>query len=119
MVWRSTTRVPLRFPGAKSQSEQLGYLQIAKALLPGSQTKRPVTLAELLLEHLPQEPLERALFLKRFVSQVSGRIVALDEFMNQPRVATLRTRCQRLLVEILPCEVLEGIAERQRLSAHA
>jgi Fe-S-cluster containining protein len=87
LVWRDDA--PIDVAAFEDASTRPAFLRLTKRLLPRSQRTSPTALGALLIEHAPQDFLERTLFLKRVAKLVAGKLVPP---MTRARAARMSQR---------------------------
>jgi Fe-S-cluster containining protein len=78
VVWRAGEMIDVRWGRATRYLEP--YVRLVKTLLPGVQRERRWPLWRVLCEHLPQQELDRAMFLRMVARQIVNHLVPIDDF---------------------------------------
>ena len=95
MVWReSVPIVPVTFDLPTLRPR---FWQLARGLLPEVQAKKQLTLGTLLLAFTPNDPIERAIFLRQTARRLAEDIVPIASSRKSARQAAIRTRVQSKL----------------------
>ena len=76
VTWRADTEINLTCQGP--DDHRLRYIRVAKALLPACQRKSSTSLAEIIADQLPQDPVDRIVFLKRLATRLAGCITTSE-----------------------------------------
>src|SRR5438477_10977126 len=76
MTWATDVRIETdHFVDAASR---MAFVRVAKALLPSIQRLRRQGLANVLLDHCPQDALQRIVFIKDAAQRLIGNVVPLE-----------------------------------------
>jgi hypothetical protein len=109
--WHSDIAAPLEFPG--DSETRARYLRILRRLVRGGRAADGAALGEILCEHLPDEGLDRVVFLRNLADRVANRLAGVTQARRQGRGPKLAIRAEvyHFVLSRLSDEVLMGLAE--------
>ncbi|MBX3134062.1 MAG: YkgJ family cysteine cluster protein [Gemmatimonadaceae bacterium] len=110
VIWRTGQMIDLQFEAPRDW--RLRYLRIARELA-RSPRAASVPLGTLLLDVLPTEDLERAVFLKMLAQRLAGAAVPAAAIGGQGSSYRLRPALQRWAIRAVDAEALATFAERR------
>ena len=111
VVWRPGEIVDVHWGRATRYHEP--YVRLAKALLPGVQRERRWPLWRVLCEHLPQEEVDRAVFLRMLARQIVNHLVSIDESsVVADRRSPIRSAVQHWALQHVSAETVLKVTGR-------
>ena len=114
LVWGRGERIEI--PHCEGSEARMRVVRVARALLVQQQRKRMAPMIDILREHLPNEPLPRALFVKDVARAVTGKLTPLAVEQRGRRQAPvreqLRDAAHRWMLGNLDDAVLDALYQR-------